>query len=127
MQCCICASAYRRFTTNLRKDEDKKYEKNLGCKRAEDRTVWRAFRHHIRLCGHVAVELADACSVWLAPDQLLAGVRNPRPQQDPVRRIPRPARRPYELAAPHAGAFRAHDSRGAGEVSSIHARPMQSL
>src|SRR5271155_2710883 len=114
-------------TTNLRKVEGKnETEKDFeicagrhAVRPAADCGAW--------LCGHEAVELADAASLRLACDHLLAGGGYLGPQQDPVRRTSRRTGRAHALEAPHEGPLGAHDPRGTREVPSRHARPLRFL
>src|SRR6202034_3620474 len=75
--------------------------------------------------GHAPVELADAGSVWLASDRFLAGNRDSGSEQDPLRRLPRPARRLHALAAPSEGVGGAHCPGGTRAVPRILARSLR--
>src|SRR5215471_17126107 len=79
----------------------------------------------LQLPRDAPVELADAGSVRLARDHLLAGAGNTDLEQDTVWRLSRPARAAHVLAAPDDGTLGAHDPRRAGEAASIDAGAMR--
>src|SRR5271157_2037383 len=120
-----CASVCKPSTTNLRRDEDKGYEKESGCESSQVCAVCRTVHCGGWLCGDAALELADTDCIWLACYRLLAGDRHFGAEQNFVRRVPGTARPPHALAWPHDGALGTDDSRGTREVSRIHARAMR--
>src|ERR1017187_2176892 len=127
MQCCICASAYRRFTTNLRKDEDRNMRSNWavrGLKIALFAALFvTIFGYAVMwlwnwlmpaLFGWHLISFWQALGILVLSKILFGGFHGRHGGRMNWRRR---MRERFEHMTPE----------GAGEVSSIHARPMQSL
>src|SRR5215831_4028718 len=99
------------------------YEK--GYKNIEVRAHGGGLPGALHLPRDAPVELADAGSVRLARDHLLAGLGDFDPEQDSVWRLPRPPRSAHVLAAPDDGTLGSHDAGRTGEGASIHAGSMR--
>src|SRR2546421_1315585 len=91
-------------------------EKVLDIARTEIRAARGGARCGAELRRHELVELADAGLVRGECDRLLGSDGPPGPEQDPVRRLPRPVRRLGPLAPPHDGALGPDVARGAREI-----------
>src|SRR5712691_4820191 len=113
--------------TSLRDDEEFHHEKTLVSTRIEVFAVRRAVRRGGWPDCNEAVELADAGSVRLAHDHVLAGRRYSDPEQDPAGRISRAAGVASVLAPQDDGALGAHDARRTREIQGRHARPLRTL
>ena len=84
------------------------YEKNY--KNIEVRGRCSSVPRALQLHRDALVELADAGSVRLAPDHLLAGAGDIDLEQDSVWRLSRPPRAGHVLAAPDDGTLGSHDA-----------------
>src|SRR5215472_12838358 len=125
MRCCVCVSDCRTFTTNLRKDEELKHEKEMDFHSSAGNAGDAALCGHRRRGCAAIVELVAAAVVRLAPDYLLASAWNSGAVPAPLRRIPWPWRRTHMArAAPdarthgaaHGRALGAHDPGRAGTI-----------
>src|SRR5215469_2382025 len=96
-------------------------------------TIYEKDDKNIEICGHcgglpgalqlpcnASVELADAGSVRLARDHLLASPGDFDPEQDSVWRLSRPPRAAPVLAAPDDGTLGSHGARRAGKAPASH-------
>src|SRR5580704_10388065 len=114
MRCCICASAYKTFTTNLRKREFRKTEftktdlkKVRGTEHGQEMEIDfyhsdrdsgdGAVRLPRRRTGHAPLELAVAAALRMAHGYVLAGTRHPDAVPHPFRRIWTPSSRPLQI------------------------------
>src|SRR6266568_2448898 len=93
---------------NLKENRDEKI-----CESAQVRSDRVVGSDGIQFCRHASVELADSGAVWMARDQILAGVGGSGAQQNPVWGISRASGTPHVLAPPHDGALGADDARRA--------------
>src|SRR5262245_8569159 len=124
MPCCICASAYRPFTTSSRVAEDRTHAKQMGTKRAEVRGDRHAGRGGLQCCGDEPVELAGAGGLWRTDDHLLASAGSAGLEPDSVRRMAWAAGSSPTLASADEGAMGAHDPGGTRAVPPRSTRPL---
>src|SRR6266446_7489970 len=85
MRCCICASGYKAFTTNLRRggtEHEKEMDLDGSAGDPGDAAVYRHWRRN----SAALVELAAAAALRLAPDHLLASARDAGAMPHPLRR-----------------------------------------
>src|SRR5579872_4727189 len=79
-----------------------------------------------RIRGDAFVELADAGSVWIDNDWILAGVGAVAAQQDSVWQVSG-SRTGNSLEAPHDGALGTNDAGRTREIPRRNARPLRAV
>src|SRR5579859_2240243 len=135
MRCCTCGSACRRFTTNLRKHEELRYEAESGKTDLDGSGGDRGDGSvHLRRRGdrEAVVELAAANAVRMAHDHLLAGAGHSSFVPDSFRTSRFSPWRRASLRAPadpgtHGRALGADDARGARKDAPALARILRRL
>ena len=105
------------FMTNLRKEEDAKYEQTLGRKNIWGPAICNDCYCWVRPGGTAVVELAHAEHLWAEPDQFLASGRFAGAELDPLRRIPRWPFLWSSWTAQYEGALGTNDSGTARQIS----------
>src|SRR5262245_48990450 len=124
MPYCICASAYRPFTTSSRIHEDRIHEKPMGATRTQGCGDCHASCSN-RQCGRdEPMELADTGRLWWTDDHLWASVGSAGLEPDSVRRMAWAVRSSPALASAAEGAVGAHEPGGARAVPPRPARAL---